>query len=181
MALLVEIAPLILKALDDEREKGLIIGETSPSDDTYLLPLSVKNILDLDKLKIVIGYPGTCEAALALEQGELSGRMWDIEGIKASRPDGPRVVELRRGGDKWSLNSLLIDSAPQRKPGQRSIFGSLLCEPQGMVEPREKCEHCIYGRRRNAMCASEILHLPHEGLGFQHAPGFYVLQHRGFA
>lgn len=76
-----------VKTLDDVRERGLTIGATSPSGDTYLLPLSVKNILGLDRLKIVIGYPGTREAALALEQGEISGRVWDMEGIKASRPD----------------------------------------------------------------------------------------------
>src|SRR5262249_2619260 len=59
---------------------------TSRSGDTYLLPLAVKNVLGLDNLKIITGYPGTREAALALEQGEISGRVWDMEGIKAARP-----------------------------------------------------------------------------------------------
>lgn len=95
-----------VKTLDDVREKGLTIGATSPSGDTYLLPLSVKNILGLDKLKIVIGYPGTREAALALEQGEISGRVWDMEGIKASRPDWLRDNKI----------NIVAQLAPQKMP-----------------------------------------------------------------
>src|SRR4051794_16821674 len=75
-----------VKTIDDLRQKQLIIGATSRSGDTYLLPLAVKNVLGLDKLKIITGYPGTREAAIALERGEITGREWDMEGIKAGRP-----------------------------------------------------------------------------------------------
>ena len=37
-------------------------------------------------MKIILGYPGTREAAIALERGEITGRVWDMEGIKAGRP-----------------------------------------------------------------------------------------------
>ncbi len=37
-------------------------------------------------MKIILGYPGTREAAIALERGEITGRVWDMEGIKAARP-----------------------------------------------------------------------------------------------
>lgn len=75
-----------IKTLADLREKTLIIGAPSRTGDTYLLPLSIKNVLGLDNLKIITGYPGTREIALAIERGELTGRVWDIEGIKAARP-----------------------------------------------------------------------------------------------
>lgn len=75
-----------IKTIDDLRQKPLVIGAPSRSGDTYLLPLAMKNILGLDKLKIITGYPGTREIALAIEQGELSGRVWDMDGIKAARP-----------------------------------------------------------------------------------------------
>jgi tripartite-type tricarboxylate transporter receptor subunit TctC len=75
-----------VKTLEDVRQKGLIVGATSRTGDTYLLPLAVKNILGLDRMKIIIGYPGTREAAIALERGEITGRVWDMEGIKAARP-----------------------------------------------------------------------------------------------
>jgi tripartite-type tricarboxylate transporter receptor subunit TctC len=75
-----------IKTLNDLRDKPLIIGAPSRTGDTYLLPLSIKNVLGLDKLRIVTGYPGTREIALAIERGELTGRVWDMEGIKAARP-----------------------------------------------------------------------------------------------
>jgi tripartite-type tricarboxylate transporter receptor subunit TctC len=76
-----------IKTIDDLRQKPLIIGAPSRTGDTYLLPLSIKNILHLDNLKIITGYPGTREIAIALERGELTGRVWDMEGVKAARPD----------------------------------------------------------------------------------------------
>jgi tripartite-type tricarboxylate transporter receptor subunit TctC len=75
-----------VKTLDDVRQKGLVVGATSRTGDTYLLPLAVKNILGLERLKLILGYPGTREAAIALERGEITGRVWDMEGIKAARP-----------------------------------------------------------------------------------------------
>jgi tripartite-type tricarboxylate transporter receptor subunit TctC len=95
-----------VKTLGDIRQKGLTIGATSTTGDTYLLPLAIKNILGLDKLKIITGYPGTREAALALEQGEISGRVWDMEGIKASRPDWLRDRKI----------TLIAQLAPKRMP-----------------------------------------------------------------
>jgi tripartite-type tricarboxylate transporter receptor subunit TctC len=85
-----------IKTLTDIRTKPLVIGATSRTGDTYLLPLAVKNVLGLDNLKIILGYPGTREAAIALERGEITGRVWDMEGIKAGRPhwltDGSLVI-----------------------------------------------------------------------------------------
>ncbi|MCC6887587.1 MAG: hypothetical protein IT536_03550 [Hyphomicrobiales bacterium] len=75
-----------VKTLADIRQKGLIVGAMSRTGDTFLLPLAVKNILGLERMKIIVGYPGTREAAIALERGEITGRVWDSEGIKAARP-----------------------------------------------------------------------------------------------
>jgi tripartite-type tricarboxylate transporter receptor subunit TctC len=95
-----------VKSIEDLRQKPLIIGATSRSGDTYLLPLAVKNVLGLDNLKIITGYPGTREAAIALERGEITGRVWDMEGIKAGRPQW-----LKDG----SLN-ILAQLAPRKMP-----------------------------------------------------------------
>ena len=95
-----------VKTIDDLRQKPLIVGATSRSGDTYLLPLAVKNVLGLDRLKIITGYPGTREAAIALERGEITGRVWDMEGIKAGRPQW-----LRDG----SLN-IVAQLAPRKMP-----------------------------------------------------------------
>ena len=95
-----------VKSIEDLRQKPLIIGATSRSGDTYLLPLAVKNVLKLDNLKIITGYPGTREAAIALERGEITGRAWDMEGIKAGRPQW-----LKDG----SIN-ILAQLAPKKMP-----------------------------------------------------------------
>jgi tripartite-type tricarboxylate transporter receptor subunit TctC len=95
-----------VKTLDDLKSKPLIIGAPSRTGDTYLLPLSIKNVLGLDKLKIITGYPGTREIVIAIERGELTGRAWDMEGIKATRPDW-----LKDG----SIN-LVAQMAPKRMP-----------------------------------------------------------------
>jgi tripartite-type tricarboxylate transporter receptor subunit TctC len=76
-----------IKTINDLRQKPLVIGAVSRSGDTYLLPLSIKNTLGLDNLRIITGYPGTREIAIALERGELTGRVWDMEGLKATRAD----------------------------------------------------------------------------------------------
>jgi tripartite-type tricarboxylate transporter receptor subunit TctC len=95
-----------VKSIPDLKQKPLIIGATSRTGDTFLLPLAVKNILGLDQLKIITGYPGTREAAIALERGEISGRVWDMEGIKAGRPQW-----LKDG----SIN-IVAQLAPQKMP-----------------------------------------------------------------
>lgn len=66
-------------------DKTLVIASSTPSGDTYLLPLALRNVLGI-RLKIITGYPGTRESVMALETGEVMGRVWDMEGIKAARP-----------------------------------------------------------------------------------------------
>jgi tripartite-type tricarboxylate transporter receptor subunit TctC len=95
-----------IKTLNDLRQKPLIIGAPSRTGDTYLLPLSIKNVLGLDNLKIITGYPGTREIAIAIERGELTGRVWDMEGIKAARP-------------QWLVDksiNILAQLAPKKMP-----------------------------------------------------------------
>ena len=75
-----------IKSLADLKTKEIIIGATSRSGDTYTLPLALKKVLGLTAMKIIPGYAGTREVALALEKGEVTGRVWDLDGIRAARP-----------------------------------------------------------------------------------------------
>jgi tripartite-type tricarboxylate transporter receptor subunit TctC len=75
-----------VKSFDDLKRQKLVIGAVSRTGDTYVLPLAIKRLLDLKNLEIVTGYPGSREVLIALEQGEITGRVWDIEGIRAIRP-----------------------------------------------------------------------------------------------
>jgi tripartite-type tricarboxylate transporter receptor subunit TctC len=91
---------------DDLTRKKLVIGAVSRTGDTYVLPLAMKRLLDLKNLEIVTGYPGSREVLIALEQGEITGRVWDMEGIRAIRPQW-----LRDG----NIN-LLVQLAAARMP-----------------------------------------------------------------
>jgi hypothetical protein len=71
-----------------------------------LLPLAIKNVLGLDTLKLITGYPGTREIVIALERGELTGRVWDMEGIKAARPDWLRDNKI----------NIVVQLAPHKMP-----------------------------------------------------------------
>lgn len=95
-----------ITSLGELKTKELIVGATGRSGDTYLLPLAIKRILGLDGLKIVPGYPGTREVAVALERAEITGRVWDMEGIKAARPHWLKDGTIR----------ILAQLAPQKMP-----------------------------------------------------------------
>src|SRR5262245_17960586 len=76
-----------IQTIDDLRRKRLVIGAPARTGDTYLLPLAIKNILGLDNLKIITGYPGTREIAIARGRGELPVRGWAVDGSKPQRPE----------------------------------------------------------------------------------------------
>jgi tripartite-type tricarboxylate transporter receptor subunit TctC len=63
-----------------------LAGEGSGSDpDVYAALL--KNVFGV-KLRLITGYPGTSEMALALERGEMDGRAsWSWSSLKALKPD----------------------------------------------------------------------------------------------
>ena len=67
-----------VKSVEDLRHKKLVVGAMTRTGDTYVLPLAMKRVLQLDNMSIVTGYPGTREALLALERGEITGRTWEI-------------------------------------------------------------------------------------------------------
>jgi len=95
-----------VKTLEDVRQKGLVVGAVSRTGDTYLLPLAIKNVLGLDKMKLITGYPGTREIVIALERGELTGRVWDMEGVKATRSDWLRDGKI----------NIVVQLAPHKMP-----------------------------------------------------------------
>ena len=95
-----------VERLDQLKTKEIVVGATGRTGDTYLLPLAIKRVLGLDALKIVPGYPGTREIAVALERAEITGRVWDMEGIKAARPQWLKDGTIR----------ILAQLAPQKMP-----------------------------------------------------------------
>ncbi|MBX9740945.1 MAG: hypothetical protein K2X62_12760 [Beijerinckiaceae bacterium] len=60
------------RTFEDLQKHELIVGSSSPS--TEFLPLFLNNVFKT-KLKMVAGYKGSTEAYLAMERGEVSGRV----------------------------------------------------------------------------------------------------------
>jgi hypothetical protein len=75
--------------------KELIVGASNPGATTYDLPLLLNNVVGT-KFRIVTGYPGSREIAIALERGEVQGACgigWT--GIEALHPDWFRDDKIR--------------------------------------------------------------------------------------
>jgi tripartite-type tricarboxylate transporter receptor subunit TctC len=60
-------------SFEDLKMRELIVGSTSPGDDTYIFPTVINNVLGT-KMRIVTGYPGGNDLNIALERGEIEGR-----------------------------------------------------------------------------------------------------------
>ena len=107
-AVLVALKQSGVESIADIRKGGpkeLVIAASTPSGNTFLLPMALKNVLGL-RLKIISGYAGSREAAMALETGEVMGRVWDMEGVKATRPQWLADGTLK----------LLAQLAPKKHP-----------------------------------------------------------------
>ena len=96
-----------ISSIVDLKSRDLIVGATSPVGDAYLLTRAVKEVLGLDHLKIITGYGGIREVAAAVERGEISGCVMDLEDILALRP-------------QWLLNGdidVLAQLSPSKMAG----------------------------------------------------------------
>lgn len=61
------------QSLEGAKSNTVIMGSSSPGDETYLMP-SLSNALLGTKFRIVTGYPGTAAITAAMERGEVHGR-----------------------------------------------------------------------------------------------------------
>ena len=96
-----EAAVVVLWASKDVRtwadmtSKPFTVGGEGTGSDPDVYALMLKNVFGV-KLKLVSGYPGTAEMALAMERGEVDGRAsWSWSSLKSFKPDwisGNKVV-----------------------------------------------------------------------------------------
>ena len=76
-----------LNALDDARQREFPVSASGASSDGYIYAAVLNNVLGT-KFKIIAGYPGTAEEQLAMERGEVAGRIgWAWGSIKATAGD----------------------------------------------------------------------------------------------
>jgi hypothetical protein len=93
------------KSAKDLFEKELIVGGVTGAD-PEITPRLFNAVLGT-RFRIINGYPGTTEIALAMEKGELQGiGDWSWSSIKAARPDWLRDKKI----------TLLMQAALNKEP-----------------------------------------------------------------
>ena len=76
-----------IKTWNDMVTKPFTVGGEGTGSDPDVYALMLKNVFGV-KLKLVSGYPGTTEMALAVERGEVDGRAsWSWSSLKSLKPD----------------------------------------------------------------------------------------------
>ena len=83
------------KTIEDVMKQEMLVGGTGPHIDTETSP-RMMNALIGTKFKIISGYPGTTDAVLAMERGEVQGMGdWSWSNVKTRRPDYLREGKVR--------------------------------------------------------------------------------------
>jgi tripartite-type tricarboxylate transporter receptor subunit TctC len=76
-----------IKTWSDMVSKPFTVGGEGTGSDPDVYALMLKNVFGV-KLKLVSGYPGTTEMALAIERGEVDGRAsWSWSSLKSLKPE----------------------------------------------------------------------------------------------
>ncbi len=76
-----------VKTWNDMLTTPFTVGGEGSGSDPDIFSAMLKNIFGV-KLRIVSGYPGSAEVALAVERGEIDGRCgWSLSSIRQMRPD----------------------------------------------------------------------------------------------
>jgi tripartite-type tricarboxylate transporter receptor subunit TctC len=72
-----------VKTLADVRERDVPLSSTGHGSPNYFVPRILNQLIGT-KFKVVTGYPGATEADLAIERGEVNGRVSGWTGLKAT-------------------------------------------------------------------------------------------------
>lgn len=75
-----------ISSLDDMKRKPVILGQTSKASTNYAEALLLNRYLGF-KLNSVTGYRGGNDMYLAMERGEIHGRIGSWQSLKATKPD----------------------------------------------------------------------------------------------
>jgi hypothetical protein len=75
-----------ISSVDDLKYKDLTVGTTARASAAYMLTHAIKKVLGLNHLRIVTGYGGIREVIGAMERGEISGCVMDLEDVMALHP-----------------------------------------------------------------------------------------------
>ncbi len=113
--------------------REMVVGGTGPATDTELFPRAMNHVLGT-KFRIVSGYPGQAQIALAMERGEVQGTgNWTFSDIEKGHPDWiaeKKIRMLLQLGRTRSQSPVLRDvplvTDIARDEAQRRVFEVLM-------------------------------------------------------
>ena len=127
------------KTIDDAKAKEMVVGGTGAGSNPDVFPMVLNRLLGT-KFKLITGYVGSQEIALAMERAEVQGRCgWGIASVKSTRPDWLREKKLN------ILLQFGLEKSPElpdvpfvldliQDPADRQLM-TLLLAPLGVARP----------------------------------------------
>ena len=122
--------------LEDIQQKEMTVASTGAGSTSFFYPKFLNAYLGT-KLRIIAGYPGTPEVAMALERGEVEGyTAWCWSCIKVQRPEWYQMkkitvlLQLSMDGDpelnSWGVRTLRdVLKTDEQKQAAAILFGGL--------------------------------------------------------
>jgi tripartite-type tricarboxylate transporter receptor subunit TctC len=140
--------------LEDIQQKEMTVASTGAGSTSFFYPKFLNAYLGT-KLRIIAGYPGTPEVAMALERGEVEGyTAWCWSCIKVQRPEWYQMrkitvlLQLSMDGDpelnSWGVRTLRdVLKTDEQKQAAAILFGGLqlarpFAAPPNVPEPTLK-------------------------------------------
>jgi tripartite-type tricarboxylate transporter receptor subunit TctC len=80
--------------IEDVRTRETLMGGTGPTSSTVFVPYLLDNLAGM-KFKVVTGFNGTTEIALAMERGEVEGSATPLESLTSYRADWVRDRKIK--------------------------------------------------------------------------------------
>jgi tripartite-type tricarboxylate transporter receptor subunit TctC len=128
-----------IRTWQDMLTKPFTVGGEGSGSDPDIYALLLKNAFGA-KLKLISGYPGTAEVAIALERGEVDSRAsWSWSSLKTLKPDWiaqkkvifPVQLNLTRGSE---LQDVPLITEHAKTDAQRQML-KLILSRQEMARP----------------------------------------------
>jgi tripartite-type tricarboxylate transporter receptor subunit TctC len=114
--------------MDDARQREIVVGAPSRQSDIYTFPAMMNEFVGT-KFKIVTGYASGSAINLALERGEVAGRMIHWSTLKTTKPawlkDKKITVLVRAGPKVPDLEALSVEDLA-RTPDDRLVIELLM-------------------------------------------------------
>jgi tripartite-type tricarboxylate transporter receptor subunit TctC len=113
-----------IKSIDDARKREVVVGASSRGSNTYAMPALMNEFLGT-RFKIVTGYTGGNQINLAMERGEVDGRVNSWASWKTTKKEWVQqkkiIVIARAGPPVTDLDVPALEELAKSEEGRRII------------------------------------------------------------